>query len=272
MTAFSFKVRRQGEPLTGLTEKHYAPALVHAINNTIEKIQAVTQAGLPSRFTLRTASSRRLFERLVSISPDEFASLKQRRITGKVNLGASLSAQEGVRRFARKFVRFEFGGVATSESGIPFAIPTRTLRPTPAARVRRDLYPKALGVLESRTIEGGERGGFHITKRGKILIRGRRKTYAVDPRFHSGAPPGTFGVWQRRTSKSGFIGPLERGNSRKESETFKIWNYAMSVRYPKRLTFREDSKRIVEQHFLPTLKADLDRRVFRSLGLGGRKR
>lgn len=252
----TFRIQRSGLPLTDLAEKHYGPALVHGINNTLERIQEITRAGLPSRFILRTPASRRVLSQLVSIDRDEFASEKQNRYRGRVGLKASVGASEGIRRFARRFVRFEFGGVETSSSGRPLYVPDGA-RPSPQATIRGALYPKALGLLERRTIEGGEafhargksrKAGVHSTARGVFQLKGKLRTFAIDPRFSPEAR--AFGIWQR-------LG--------REGETDRLWRYVRQVRYPRRLSFRADSQRIVTQHLPLAIRDYLAKRAVTTL-------
>lgn len=279
----TFRIHRSGPPLTELAEKYYAPALVHGINNTIERIQEVTRAQMASVFIARSAASKRLLRNYVSIDPDEFASLKPRTFrgrtirpfsfVGRVGLKASLNAQEGVRRFAARIVRFEFGGVETPRAGKPLYAPTKALRSSPNATIQRALYPKALGLLESREIEGGDafhgqgkkrRAGAHTTGTGKVQLKGKRRTFAIDPRFSPEAR--AVGVWQRRTRARGVTKRHRQG-----TETTKLWNYLQSVRYPRRLTFRENSQRIVSTHLPVAVRDYLQKRTIQTLVRGSRR-
>jgi hypothetical protein len=278
----TFAIKRSGPPLPDLVQQHYAPALVHGINNTIERIQEVTRAQMASVFITRSAASKRLLRNYVSIDPDEFASLRPRTFrgrtvrpfsfVGRVGLKASLNAQEAVRRFAARIVRFEFGGVETARGGKPLYVPTKALRSSPNAQIQRALYPKALGLLESRQIEGGDafhgqgkkrKAGVHRTGSGKVQLKGKRRTFAIDPRFSPEAR--AVGIWQRRiAAKRVNFGP----SLGKSSDTQKLWNYLQSVRYPRRLTFREDSQRIVATHLPGAIREYLQKRTIQSLVRG----
>lgn len=250
-----FRITRRGPKLTELAAKVYAPALADAINKTILAIQEHTREQLPSRFILRTTHSRKFLEKLVSISRRDFASASQRRFRGVVRIGATDGASEQVRRFAPRFTRFEFGGVERSSSGRPLYVPTRNLRPSVRAIVDRPFYPKNLGLAEYRQIEGGSafhgrgksrKAGVHSTASGKLQLKGKRRTFAIDPRFSPGAT--RFGIWHRVGSGGA---------------TYKWWNYTHAIRYPKRLSFREDSRRIHQEQFRAHLEAALESRLVR---------
>lgn len=217
--------------LDAVSRRQYPFAIANGINRTLEEIQIGTRAKLPSQFMLRTARSRMFFERLVHIGRADRA--RKDRLAGIVGIqdpqGQSFSGK------ARILAKFQEAGERRARpGGSPLLYPSDYLRPQPSTTIPQSLYPKALGLLASRRIEGGKKiRGARIREVGdgtvKVRLLGKRRTFAIDPRFHPAAPG--YGVWQREG----------KGAS---SETNRLWIYTARLRHPKRITFLEDAQRL----------------------------
>lgn len=224
--------------LDAVARRQFPFALANGINRTMEEIQIETRRKLPSQFRFRTARARTFFEKLVYIGRGDRA--RKDRLVGTVGVHGSKRAD-----ILAKFQ--QAGEKRARPGGSPLLYPTDFLRPQPSAVIPQSLYPKALGLLASRTIEGKKRiRGARIREKGngevKVRLLGKRRTFAIDPRFHPGAPG--YGVWQREGKARG-------------SETNRLWIYTNVNRYPKRITFLEDAERMTRERLALNIEGQL---------------
>lgn len=214
-------------------------AIANGINRTTEEVAVLTRAKLPQQFRFRSDRTRRFFEMFIGRDSDQLATPQRLRST--VGIRAPLRGRFDNTRAVGILTKFQTGGVLSLPGGEPWAIPTDYLKSRyKSGFPTKEMYPKALGVLESRSIEGRSvaRG---LRKRElehgvvKVRLLGKRRTFAIDPRYHRASNPTVYGVWQRRG----------RGRN---SEPFLIWAYKQSIRVPKRITFLEDAEQHVRQN------------------------
>jgi len=214
--------------LDAAARRQFPFALANAINRTMEEIQFETRRKLPTQFRFRQASARKFFEKLVYIGRADRA--RKDRLHGVVGI-------HGERR-ATILAKYQEAGTRTAAPGSAGLLyPTDYLKPNADTTIPRALFPKALGLFASRTVEGKKRiRGAKIRELGdgRVAVRllGKRRTFAVDPRFHPNSP--AYGVWQREGEGRG-------------SETNRLWIYTREVRHPKRLTFLEDAERLTAE-------------------------
>jgi hypothetical protein len=92
--------------------------------------------------------------------------------------------------------RFEDGTQKTSfDPTMPLAIPTPAIRPAFADLVPLALYPKNLRIVERRDVVGTMPAKVHVTKAGVTQIKGKLRTFVLDPKEHFGVQ--RWGVFQR---------------------------------------------------------------------------
>lgn len=220
-------------------------ALARSLNDAAKETQKRTRAQIVKALHVRTPVSAGFLDRSVKIT--QFATRDRpsavltiadpggEKNRGKAALLASLA-----------------GGGATKEQGRwgPLAVPTKALRPSPSTPIPLRLYPKNLRVLDRRDVGGaslgpttakrtrgrvkrGARLGFYQGKSGKWQIRGKERTFAIDPRYMRGNVSG--GVYQR----------VGRG----KHDLVKLWSYTDRVRVPDRIPFREITADVLAREF-----------------------
>lgn len=224
--------------LDAVARRQFPFALANGINRTLEEIQIETRRKLPSQFRFRSARSRTFFEKLVYIGRGDRA--RKDRPSGTVGI------QGG--KGSGMLAKFQQAGERRARpGGAPLLYPTDYLRPQPGAIIPRSLFPKALGLTASRTVEGKMRvrgARIRLRRDGEVAVRllGKRRTFALDPRFHPSAR--AYGVWQREGRGSG-------------SETNRLWIYTSVQRFPKRLTFFEDAARLTKERLALNVEGQL---------------
>lgn len=233
--------------LDAVARRQFPFALANGINRTLDEIRIETLRKLPTQFRFRSTRSRRFFESFVVIDPDQRAT--KTRLRGAVGIQAPLKGSFGNTRRVGILTKFQTGGTFSYPNGMPVAIPTDYLRTQYKTEIPRSMYPKSLGLLERKSIEGGSKIAGAQTRqvgpgRWKTSLRGARRTFAFDPRYHKTANPDVYGVWQRR------------GRGR-DSEPFLLWAYKASIRVPKRLTFLEDAERRARQTLALNIQGQL---------------
>lgn len=211
-------------------------AIATALNRTGEDGNAALRASIGQHFIVRD-------DRLLRYVAPTILPRDQR--ASKTNLSVVLKT-EGRGRILDPF---EIGLAKTGTLAKPVAIPTATLRPTPRAVVPRRMYPANLGLTPKKTPTGTSyyalgRGSIlhhktpiHHTARGAVQIKGKQRTFVLDPRLHRGIAPEQWGVYQR-------IGP-KRGDIRM------LWRYVDQVPRPAILEFEETVRRTVETRWAP---------------------
>lgn len=199
-------------------------ALATGINRMIDEIQVDARRKLPSQFTFRSARSRRFFETLIHIGREDRA--RKDKLVGTVGIQDPFG--KAFKGKSRLLAQYQEAGTKQSRDGVPIAIPVSTAFPR-SQPIPQRYYPTTLGLNPRRRIEGGTAlTGLRRTAKGKAVFRGKQRTYAVDPFYHTAAPFSTWGVWQRR------------GRGR-EREIFLLWVYRKQTRRPKRISFPEDA-------------------------------
>lgn len=145
---------------------------------------------------------------------------------------------------ARFLADFEEGGARTMRAQ-PLAIPTKTLRATPAQKIERKFYPKNIGLLARKD----PAGTMIVAGRGK---HSRRKSVATD--FFRMRPTlvdqRAAGGWHRMGSGKG----LMRGSDNIRY----LWKFVSQVRIPKVLGFVERAKETVQRRWDDVMKRSLD--------------
>ena len=226
--------------LDAVAKKQVPFATATGINRTLEEIQIEARRKLPTQFRFRGAKGKRLFEQLIHIGAADRA--RKDRLVGIVGIqdpqGKGFKGRSGI------LAKFEEAGVRrASGGGSPFAIPTSSF--SQGRAIAQRYYPTSLGLNPRRAIEGGEKTrGLLVTSGGKYLLRGKLRTYAVDPVYHGQAPRRTWGVWQRRG----------RGRA---SEIFLLWVYRWELRHPKRISFRADATSLVKRRLWINIKGQM---------------
>lgn len=209
------------------TQLRFAVSL--ALNNTIKDVQTAIRSGLHQRFAVRQAG---FIERGIMIERGDFAT--KEKLTARV----SLAKRAG---FLRKF---EEGGVKTAfDPTTPIAIPSQNIRPTFEAQVPLAMYPKNLRLVPRRDVKGIRPARVHQTRRGVTQIKGKRRTFVLDPKHHFGVK--TWGVYER-------TGPGRR-------DIRLIWTYKSKIPIPKRLQFVETARRVALERWPKNLGAAIAR-------------
>ena len=224
--------------LDAVAKRQFPFAQANGINRTLEEIQIETRRKLPNQFTFRTARARRFFEALVYIGRNDRA--RKDRPSGTVGIHGSSKASI--------LAKYQQAGERRARpGGSPLLYPSDYLKPQASTVIPQRLFPKALGLLASRTIEGPKRiRGARVRELStggvKVRLLGKRRTFAIDARFHPTARG--YGVWQREGKGRG-------------SETNRLWIYTNVLRHPKRLTFLEDAQRIVQERLALNIEGQL---------------
>lgn len=230
MISMQLDVSKAISRLTDVEQRQIPFAMSKAINNTATQFQDAMRRGIASRFILRRPN---FILNTVKIARGNFAT--KTKMTATVSIGGS----EEKNRRGGILARFEEGREKrTLDPYHPIAVPTREVRASPAELPPRNLYPKNLRLVGRRGVEKTIPANIRMTRRGVEQIKGKQRTFVLDPSKHHGAK--IWGVWQR-------YGP-ERGQLRL------LWIYKMAVKIPKRLQFRETAQRTVPAQFNENFK------------------
>jgi hypothetical protein len=228
-------------PALGRVERRVTRATANAINRTLEEAQARTRGLLHQRLTIRSAGTAQYLERLVRFDRFDRAT--------PANLSARFGLQDAgtgtKRKSAQLLIKLTRGGIDTRPASNPFFIPTSQLRPRPTSRIPRALYPSALRLVTTRFTIPNPTKQARRGSRGGILVRGKRRAYAIDPEFHAPRDPSTLGVWQR-TGKGASSAPRM------------LWAYRQQRRLPKRYPFTETALHVVRERWPVNLTGFLE--------------
>jgi hypothetical protein len=107
--------------------------------------------------------------------------------------------------------------------------------------VARSLYPSSLRLFERRTPSGMLPAKSRTTKRGKVQVQGKRRTFIIDAR--ATADPRAWGVFQR-------VGPGDR-------DIRMLWAFRTKIQLPPRLHFYETFDRTLNARMLEVLGESL---------------
>ncbi|HEX7052054.1 MAG TPA: hypothetical protein VF188_17735 [Longimicrobiales bacterium] len=142
--------------------------------------------------------------------------------------------------------KFEEGGTKRGAPDLPIAIPTEHIRPTPRQIPPLALYPKNLRLQERRDVFGLLAARTTLTKRGVVQLKGKRRTFVIDPMHHN-AGPELWGVWQR-------FGPARH-------QIRLIWAYRRQIPIPPTLRFGETGRKTVEEKWDKNFTRAFDRAI-----------
>ena len=194
--------------------------LSRAVNQTAFDLQNAMRKGLQDRFVIRAGKARYL------------ASLVE--IRHKSNKGdIPIWAEVGIQTKSL-LAKFEAGGVKSAlDPSEPIAIPSTNIRPSFSALAPLALYPKNLGLVPRHGVVGMVPAKKHITARGVVQLKGKSRTFVLDPSTMFGVK--TWGVYQR-------IGP-------RRSDVRLIWTFKPKIPIPALLKFYETARLIVPESF-----------------------
>jgi hypothetical protein len=237
-------------------------AFARTLNDVVLETQSAMRSALRGALTVRTAATHQFLANRIQIPRDGLAKVSSAgdRLTASL-LIADPESKGGRGKASLLATLASTTGGEKVQARNPLAIPTRALRPTPAAIIPRSMYPAALGLAATRTIEGpvafrsytarrtrggarvkaGDRIGLFRTGKGRYAIRGKLRTFAIDPRYMPRAR--SFGVFQR-------TGP-GRGDIRK------LFTYRPEVRVPARLPAQRILNTIVARIFADRFTVNL---------------
>lgn len=207
-----------------------------ALNRTAEEINAQRQVQLQKVFTIREKNL------LILAAPTRLP--VENRAT-KDRLQVELVHKD----YAHVLDAFETGTPKVAKSrDTPIVIPTKAIQPNSRVRVPRALYPVNLGLVKRRTINPTREGPHyyaqgrgsiknqksprHVTRTGKIQIKGKRGTFMLTPETTPGLAPTAWGVYQR-------VG----------KEVRMIWRAVMQVPRPPRLEMEKQAEEGVARRF-----------------------
>lgn len=171
-------------------------AIATALNRTGEDANAALRAHIEDKFTIRVPSLLRY------VAPVQLP--RPNRAT-KQNLTVILETD----RIGRLFNPFEQGVPKSGSVERPLIVPSDALRLTKKTVIPRSLYPGNLGLTPKRDPAGtsyyalGRNSKkkkltpFHTTGRGVTQVKGRRRTFVLDPRYNRNITPAQAGIYQR---------------------------------------------------------------------------
>lgn len=231
--------------LTALEKDQLPFATSLAINRTALDIQRAVRTSMLSSFTI-APDRKRFMDMMVRFDRKNYATKTNLEARIGVNDTESPAAGEGR---DRSFIlgRHETGGVRRAPDPLrPFAIPTRALRAGAFDVPPRSLYPSSLRLVERRTPSGTLPAKSRVTKRGKIMIQGKRGTFVMDAGTGVGNPK-VRGVWQR-------TGPGKR-------DIRMLWMYRDRISLRPRLRFYETGQRVIDTQFARIFERAMDEAV-----------
>jgi hypothetical protein len=230
-------------------------AFALTINEVVLRAQASIRAAIRGSLTVRSPATLKFLEQRVRIPKDGYAKVSSKgdRLTASLYIADPESYLGRGRLTLLATLATKTGGEKVQGIRGPLAVPTRALRPSRTTLIPRSMYPGALGLGKQRTIEGpvafrsytakrtrgkarvrkGDRIGLFRTSKGRWALRGKLRTFAIDPRYHPNAK--SFGVFQR-------TGP-NRGDIRK------LWKYVPRVPVPPRIPAQRILDAIVSRNF-----------------------
>lgn len=204
-------------------------AMALGMNWTMLDVQEAQREQIDREMTVRNP---RFIYQAVKIAPEDRAS--------KTKLTAGMRI-EGPRKDpdrGKVLTRHEMGGNRQSASQAPFFIPMLALRRFPEQVISQKMYPSYLGVVTSRV---GDSGRFVEPKRSKRgpkgtqHIRGRQRTFVLDPQLGHNVSQRAAGIYQRvGVGRSGIV---------------RIWKYQPTLVLKQKLQFQATFDRVVAERF-----------------------
>lgn len=236
-----FKVTPPVAFRTGELAARYRTALALTVNRSVEEgqVRAQQELHLGGRIKIRSGRSAQFLERLIKFERYDRATPA----TLNARMGIQSTGTGTTRKSADLLIKMVVGGTFTRPATSPFFIPTIgpfAARPSEMAAIPRGLFPSALRLVDTRFTIPDPKAQIRIGSRGGVLILGKRRTFAIDQRFHHPLNRATFGIYQRRG----------RGG---ESETGVLWFYGTRIRIPQRYRFYEVVVPFIEERLLVNL-------------------
>jgi hypothetical protein len=213
-----------------------------ALNRTAEEINAGIRQRMQRNFTIRDP---RLLNYIAPLTIP--AALRATREKPRVVLETAARGS--------LLVPFQEGEPKVGTPDRPVAIPTRQLRFSRHTIIPKRWFPANLGLTPKRDPAGQQyyalgrnairdrKTPIRVTKSGAVQIKGKNRTFVLDPRYHKGVSPEQAGVYIR-------IGP-------KRDDIRMLWRYIPSVPRPRILVFFETARSIQEQRFLANYQGAL---------------
>ena len=209
-------------------QRQHQIAMQLALNRTQEERQRDVQEHIDTTLTIRSASARALFKRVVRFARDDRADRNANRMTATIRIigGDTKATTDVFRRFGAMVLRQDDGGTATSSalyrtqrrtfSAEGFILPAPGLR-TATRGVSRRLYPAAIG-LSARSIRREDSDDPARQYKGGAKKRGR------------GFRKGTKYYFVKEG-----VGIFVREQIGKHSEYDAVWFFRRQINLPKRL-------------------------------------
>lgn len=148
-----------------------------AVNLTAKDVQEAVRAGLRARFIIRRDWV------VQGITIPKVSDKGEPAPTAVVAVDAS-------RGFLDKF---EAGGQKIAlNPARPIAIPSLAIRPARTDLPPRSLYPSALGLVPVHGVTGIRPARQHITARGVVQFKGKRRTFVLNETMYGVQVPGVF--------------------------------------------------------------------------------
>jgi hypothetical protein len=205
--------------LDGLYRDQIPFAASLALNRTAKDVQQAEQGELAANFVLRQPQFI-----LNSVRIPKFSDKHDSPMQVIVEIGEKAG-------FLRKF---QAAGVKQAlDPAMPIAIPSSNIRPSFSDLPPRGLYPKNLRLVPRRGVTGILGPQRHVTARGVVQLKGKQRTFVLDPTAHQGVK--TWGVYQR-------FGPGPH-------DVRLIWTYKTRIPIPRRFEFFPVGERTVRERW-----------------------
>jgi len=205
--------------LDGLYRDQIPFAASLALNRTAKDVQQAEQGELAANFILRQPAFI-----LQSVRIPKFSNKNDSPMEVVIEIG-----EKGA--FLRKF---QAPGVKQAlDPAMPIAIPSTNIRPNISDLVPLGLYPKNLRLVPRRGVTGIIGPKRHITSRGVVQLKGKQRTFVLDPAEHRGVK--VWGVYQR-------YGPGPQ-------DVRLLWTLKSRIPIPKRLDFVPVGERVVRERW-----------------------
>jgi hypothetical protein len=219
--------------LDGLYSDQVPFAAARALNAVAKDVRAAEQGELAANFVLRQPQFI-----LNSVRIQGLAKKHDEPMSVTVEIGEKAG-------FLRKF---QAPGIKQAlDPTNPIAIPSTNIRPSFSDLPPRGLYPKNLRLVPRRGVTGILGPKRHVTARGVVQLKGKQRTFVLDPKEHQGVK--TWGVYQR-------FGPGPH-------DVRLLWTYKTSIPTPKRLDFVPVGQRVAAERW-PVRFAEAFARAIRS--------
>jgi len=202
-----------------------------ALNQTAKDVRAAEQQEIAANFVLRQADFNLRHVRIPKFS-------------NKADDPMSVTVEIGER--GKYLQKFQAPGVKTAlDPAMPIAIPSTNIRPGFSDLAPRALYPKNLRLVPRKGVTGILPAKRHVTARGVLQLKGKQRTFVLDPKEHFGVK--TWGVYQR-------TGPGKQ-------DVRLLWTFKSRIPIPKRLDFLAVGERVVNERWQENFTAAFARAI-----------